>query len=134
MLDGLLSQPGMVALQSRLELLSAQRGAIADNLANVDTPGYKPIVARYASAPGGFGASFATALASAGGSGGGGAAGAPGSIVFVRETGVTMRADGNGVGVDSEMARLARTQLWYASDARVLQMDFQRLLVAVRGG
>jgi flagellar basal-body rod protein FlgB len=128
-LDRLFDQPGTVALERRLELLDARRGAIAANLANAETPGYQPITARLAD---GFGAILAGRLGAPGARAESlGSLSSPVAIAYVPETAGTILPNGNGVDVDAEMARLAQTQLWYAAGARQLQLGFERLRTAI---
>jgi flagellar basal-body rod protein FlgB len=127
-LDGLFDSPGALALERRLALLDAQRGAIAANLANADTPGYRPVTAVWSD---GFAPVLGRQLRLGETPGAGSGTPAAVSVAYVPESPGPMKPDGNGVDVDAEMARLARTQLWYSAGSRLLQLDFQRLRTAI---
>lgn len=120
MLEGLFDQPGMAALERAVHLLDARRSAIAANLANADTPGYRPVDVTFAQ-------TFDRVRLGTGAQGGDG-------LRFVAEAPGRMRLDGNGVDVDAEMARLSETVLWYAAASRLLGHAFDRLQAAIQGG
>lgn len=52
----------------------------------------------------------------------------------IREQGRAVRADGNNVDIEREMALLAANQIWYGSLTRQVQDHFQRLRVAITEG
>lgn len=53
---------------------------------------------------------------------------------LARDTGTTMRNDGNNVDPDREMAELARTQLVYQALTRVVSDRYRRLRAVVQQG
>jgi flagellar basal-body rod protein FlgB len=91
------------SLEVALRGASARQGTLANNLANVNTPGFKRSDVRFEDA-------LANALDST--------SRTPGSVGAVRPTTVqdqdtTMRADGNNVDVDRENVELAKTHIIY---------------------
>ncbi|HHV58586.1 MAG TPA: flagellar basal body rod protein FlgB [Firmicutes bacterium] len=96
-----------------LDWAALRQRAIANNLANVDTPGYKredvafPEALRRAQAGGGRPLALAVT--------------APGHLTppaeegwaVVRDTGTTLRNDGNNVDIEAEAAELAKNALYY---------------------
>ena len=113
-------------LSKDLDGLWTRQQAISDNIANVDTPGYKSKVV-----------SFEQQLRSV-----------LESSDSQRETtrrikdtrasvsvsdALTLRADGNNVDVESENTELARTQINYLYSLRELSDHFTRLRYAING-
>ncbi len=113
-----------------------QHAAIANNIANVNTPGYQR-----------QSVSFKDALAAAGGENSGddtltlstdddrqfGAADAAGTFnpgVQVDQTD-QMRADGSNVDVDQEMAQLSQNSGYSQTMSQLLQVQFARLREAI---
>lgn len=99
------------ALQVALRGLSARQRVIADNVANVDTPGFKASEVR-------FEAELRRALASRV---------QPAAVKLVEIsptvvplTGTTVRADGNNVDIERELLLLTETSLRYGAVARTL--------------
>ena len=97
-----------LALERAIQGSSLRHQAIAQNLANVNTPGYRRQDVDFHSAlqaamPGGTEAVAATPIAAA------------------VDPAAPMRADGNSVDVDSEAANLAKNALEYEALAQVLR-------------
>ncbi|HEY8552576.1 MAG TPA: flagellar basal body rod protein FlgB [Thermaerobacter sp.] len=138
-------------LAAALEVLSLRQRLLAQNVANAETPGYK----RYDVD---FGRALAAALGSmetgAGGTGGArapargrlpltvthpdhqagrSAAGGLWQAVY-RETGTSLRNDGNNVDLDAEMARLAETGLHYQALVRQLSDRIALLRTVIAEG
>lgn len=126
-----------LALRSALDGTVLRHRAIAENLANVDTPGYKRLEVE-----------FATALKAAVSAaeqpreplvrtderhfpgGGGGSLGAQPAVFRVGET--TGRADGNNVDPDAELTKLAENTLLYNALTQVLgrRLAMQRFVLS----
>lgn len=102
-------------LETGLQLSARQNGLIAENLANIDTPGYQPREM-----------SFATALQQAVANGG--------SL----PTGVTQTAirrnDGNGVDLDTEMTQLTKSGLRYQFLSSELRDRYHQYRMTIEGG
>ncbi|HHW15644.1 MAG TPA: flagellar basal body rod protein FlgB [Firmicutes bacterium] len=126
-----------LALQRALDGTVLRHRAIAENLANVDTPGYKRLEVE-------FSAALKAALAAGERNDeplartdrrhlpgtGGGPVGAEPAVFRVRET--TGRADGNNVDPDAELARLAENTLLYNALTQVLgrRLAMQRFVLS----
>jgi len=117
--------PGMQALMASVEVLTARQRAIAQNVANVDTPGYQAVDVN-------FPAAMAQALAQQTAPGSLGVAN-PASMPLIGNPGV-MRVDGNGVDVDKQMVEIAQTSTWYAAASQDLQLQMQLLKTAASDG
>lgn len=134
-----LIDPATRVLTGALDGLAIREQAIASNLANVDTPGYRAqsidfeselAAAMASTGVTGMNPPTAGPTAAAGpqrtsplhlvgtGTGLGTAAGIGGTTSVPQ--GVQTRVDGNSVDVDSDMTALAETQLKYAAVSRML--------------
>ena len=102
-----------------LELTTAREQTVADNMANVDTPGYHT-----------RDINFQQALESADS----GFAGASLAPRIVPVNGLMERPDGNNVDIDREGMMLAKSQLEYQLGAGLVKDRFHQLLSAINGG
>lgn len=111
-----------------LEFLWAKQLTIANNLANVDTPGYK---SKYVT----FEDEFQNRLKLASASGN--VARTRGiinnSYYTVNETESSARLDENNVNADAEEVEMARAQLQYQYVLNAINSDFSRLRSVIRG-
>ncbi len=105
-------------LHRSMDLRLARQNLISSNLANVDTPGYLPRDLD-------FHATLEAVLEGAGE--------APSPEVFTDPT-VTPGADGNGVDLDREMARLASNGLMYSASVRIHGRRVRLLKAAITEG
>lgn len=138
MLDKLFGKNGEV-MASALDGLSLRQKAIAENVANADTPHYKR-----------FEVAFEGALAKAAGrmdaSAVPMAATHPGhfrvdgpqsladfQVSVTRSNEVTMRNDGNNVDIDAEMTRLAQANVTYNAIADLMKRKMTGLQSVIRG-
>lgn len=110
----------LALLGRALSAAALRQAAIAHNLANIATPGFK----RYRVE---FEAELAQALAA----GGTGLEVAP---AVVREEATAGRPDGNNVDLELEMVRLAENQIWHAALVRQVSDHLARLRLAVFEG
>jgi len=133
-------------LQAGLTGLGQRQRALAENVANADTPHYKRFEVSYeAQLQAAYEGSHAAPLAvthpghlSLGPSGVGPAgAGSQGLAQFQpelrRATDSTMRNDGNNVDIDVEMTRLAQTSLTYSAVADLMKRKMTGLKDVIRG-
>lgn len=104
------------ALQKYLDLASNQMKLTAENMANVDTPGYKTQGFDFAS-------EFSRALDT---SGGNTPAVSVGSV-----DGLTARPDGNNVSLDREGMQLAKSQLEFRTGVSLLRSQYTRVMDAI---
>lgn len=123
-------------LARALEAASLRQEAIAHNLANVDTPGYKAVEVSFedqlkrALAQGDPLPMRTTRPQHAVRS----ASVASVSPAFVRRTGTVSRADGNNVDPEAEMAALAENQLMYSALTRLVSEKYSLLKYAISEG
>ncbi len=136
MLDQLFSNDTFVALQKGLDASSLRQQVIANNVANINTPGYKKqdvsfedefkhaIDNKYDARmyqtdprhlPGG------SSLTSVG--------------IKVNTIGATsMRYDGNNVDIDEEMSKMAENSIRYNAMAQLMSGRFSTLKTVINGG
>ena len=104
------------ALQRYLDLASAQMRLTAENMANVDTPGYRT-----------QGFDFAREFSRAIGTAGSIAVGLQASAV----DGLPARPDGNNVSLDREGIELAKAQLEFRTAVSLLKTEYTRIMDAI---
>ena len=102
-----------------LDVAALRQDVIAQNVANVNTPGYSTM-----------GVSFEDALKESLNSG---ARGPLASPEVAPATGGTPRADGNNVDIDLEMARLQKNAIYFEVYAQMLANDLAQMRSAIRG-
>jgi flagellar basal-body rod protein FlgB len=122
-------------LTTALRGYNARNTAIANNIANADTPGYKR---QDVSFEGALADAVAEDRARQGGGGlvGAGAAGRATDSVAPAVSSVdvsTMRVDGNGVDPDDEMARLSANALADQTVVSLLDKRFGQFMTAITG-
>lgn len=106
-------------LERGLEASSLRHRVLANNIANVNTPGFKRSRVE-------FEAKLAEALR-----GNQTEVEAP---EVVQETNSLARPDGNNVDIELEMSQLAENQIWHAALVRQLSDHFARLRTVVYDG
>jgi flagellar basal-body rod protein FlgB len=123
------------ALQNALDYGSAQISAIANNMSNVNTPGYKR-----------KDVSFSQALDDASGDLTNvnmqktdprhlDIEDTPAqSFTYVTDSSGSMRVDGNNVDIDAESSRLAAASIYYQGAAQLMQGQFAGLKYVISGG
>jgi flagellar basal-body rod protein FlgB len=122
--------PFVDGLRTALDLYSARHRVIAENIANVETPGYRArdldfraaLARAFAPLESGAGGE-ATAIAELGGA-------AP-QVIVDRST--PIKVDGNSVDVDTEMARLSENALRITALSRMLARQYAVLKSAIDG-
>jgi flagellar basal-body rod protein FlgB len=141
-----ISDPTIRALDGGLRGLTARQRTIASNIANIDTPGFKPtsvdfesaLAANWAQEQEAPGAGAASTDASAGmlrtdprhfAIADPAAAGAS-----VNAASANARNDGNVVDLETEMSALMETGIRYGSLSRMLQGKFGQLRDVISGG
>lgn len=113
-------QDALSAQSEALVLRAVRQQAIASNIANVDTPGYKAVDFDFARA-------LQAAIARSRG------APAPGAPVMQPQIASQPAADGNTVEMDAERARFADNAVRYEAALRALNGQIRMLLDAIRG-
>ena len=101
-----------------LDLATSQAKLTAENMANVDTPGYK---AR--------GIDFESEMRAAMGDVEEGRTPRPAHVKF--EEGLIARPDGNNVSMDRESLNLAESQLKFKTGVAVLRQQYQMVMDAI---
>jgi flagellar basal-body rod protein FlgB len=104
------------ALAKYLDLASDQMKLTAENMANVDTPGYKTQGFDFAG-------EFSRAL--------GTPASTPAAVNVSDVDGLTARPDGNNVSMDREGMQLAKTQLEFRAGISLLKSEYSRMMSAI---
>jgi flagellar basal-body rod protein FlgB len=124
MIEGLFSQPNYLMAKKSLDAIELRREAIACNIANLETPGYK----RVDLAP-----SFNTELERAC------ATRDPHRIAALRPqiatdtSAVAQSRDGNTVSLESELLQLNKNTLAHALEAQLVTGSLVRLKLAITG-
>ncbi len=112
----LLDTQNLHLLHRYLDLASFRQGLIAENLANIDTPGYRTRDID-------FSRELNSALAN------------PEHRPRPSEpAGLLQRPDGNNVGLDREGLLMAKTQLQFRTAVQLLRSEFRRLQTAIQEG
>jgi flagellar basal-body rod protein FlgB len=102
-----------------LDLATSQAKLTAQNMANVDTPGYRAVGIDFES-------EMRRAISDA-------AAGEDAQPAHVRfEDGLVARPDGNNVSMDRESLNLAEEQLKYRTGIALLKQQYQMTMDAIR--
>jgi len=124
----ILNNTSYAVMQKSLDAVWLRQQVIADNIANIDTPGYKSKTVQ-------FEALLKQALA---GDSGRLEEMAAASVLpepqILESAGSAIRADGNNVDVDGENIQLVRTQLQYEYMTRKISDEFSRLRYAISEG
>jgi flagellar basal-body rod protein FlgB len=112
------------ALSTGLQGAEQRQRAIAQNLANINTPGYKRWEV-------GFDRAVQQALE---GSNSADPAGRTREISWSRDNSTSNRPDGNNVDLDAELALMSENSLYQRTLVRLLSGKLQRLKTAIRRG
>ncbi len=115
----LFTTPLIGLLSQALGLTSQRQTLISQNIANVDTPGYRTRDLD-------FGRELQRALT---------VNDEPSAAPIVREVpGLIDRPDGNNVNIDRESLLMAQNQLQFQTEVALLRSEFSRLQMAINGG
>ena len=124
MIDALFSDPNYLAGKKTLDAIALREQAIASNIANLETPGYK----RVDLAP-----SFETELNRACASGDAQQIAALKPALAPDPNAVPNSRDGNTVNFESEMLQLNKNTLANAVESQVLSYSLMKLQLAITG-
>jgi flagellar basal-body rod protein FlgB len=122
-------------LQNGLNASWLKNEVISNNIANVDTPGFKTSHVRFedlmAEASGAGSGGFSMVVTNAGHIGG--ATGALSDIEpqIVKDESTTTRLDGNNVNIDNEMVELAKNSINYYTTVSKINSEFRKLDTAI---
>jgi flagellar basal-body rod protein FlgB len=124
MIEGLFNQPCYLAAKKTLDAVAVRQEAIANNIANLETPGYK----RVDLAPN-FRSELDHACAS----------GDPQQIAALKPslaedtTAVASSKDGNTVSLENEMMQLNQNTMTHTLETQMLSSMLMRLKMAITG-
>jgi flagellar basal-body rod protein FlgB len=124
MIDALFNQPDYLAAKKQLDAIALRQNAIASNIANLETPGYK----RLDVAPA-FNSQLERACA----------ARDPQQIaalqpqLAVDASAPTVSPDGNTVNLESELLAMNKNSLANTLQTQLITTDFYRLRMAITG-
>ena len=124
MIDALFNQPDYLAAKKQLDAIALRQDAIASNIANLETPGYK----RLDVAPA-FNSELERACA----------ARDPQQIaalnpqLAVDPNAVAVSPDGNTVNLESELLEMNKNSLAGTLQTQLITTDFYRLRMAITG-
>jgi len=124
MIDGLFSQTNYIAAKKLLDATVLRHEAIASNLANIETPGYK----RLDVAP-----AFNTELQRALSTGQRDQLAAVQPKLIVDPQAAARGPDGNSVQLESELAHLNQNTLAHALETQMITGSLLRLRLAITG-
>ena len=127
--------PTINALQQALNTGSARIQAIANNMANVNTPGYKRKDVSFSDSLDDAQNDLQTVTLKKTDPRHMDTDDSPPSTVnFITDNSGSMRADGNNVDIDAESSRLAAASIYYQGAAQLMQNQFSGLKYVITGG
>lgn len=122
-------------LQAGLQAAQLRHDVIANNIANIDTPGFKQSRVEFES--------YMRKALEGGGGGFEAKRTRPEHLSFdeeaaagprvVLDDSTTMRMDGNNVDIDRQMAEMAKNNIWFGTMAVKLSGELTRLKIAIDG-
>lgn len=124
MIDAIFNQPGYVAAKKALDEVSLRQEAIANNLANLETPGYK----RIDIAP-----QFQSELEKACNAGNSQEIAALQPTLTQDLTAVPSSKDGNTVHLENELMQLNQNEITHALETQMVGSMLSRMRLAITG-
>ena len=124
MVEALFSQPDYLAAKKTLDAVALRQEAIASNIANVETPGYKRLD---------LASSFQTALESACASRDGQQIASLEPALAPDPNAVPLGRDGNTVNLEQEMAQMTQNTLVHSLETQLVSNTLMRLRMAISG-
>ena len=118
----LIDTPTLRSLTQAVNLTLLRQRLVSENIANIDTPGYRTRDVDFTS-------ELRRAMSEGEAEG---AAGQPVLAHVVR--GLEELPDGNNVSIDRESLLMAQNQLQFQAEVAVLRSEFSRLQLAINGG
>ena len=122
MIEQLFSGANYQATKQLLDAATLRHEALAANIANVETPGYKRV-----DLPKEFSHEFAAHLR------GGGGAGAPAPLIAEDASATARRKDGNNVQLDKELLAMSKNEAEYDTLAEFVSGSIKQLRLAITG-
>lgn len=134
MVKSILSSPQEVVLERALAAAALRHKVISNNIANVNTPGFKrsdvvfedKLTAAMSAPPSALARTHAKHMAGRPGAGAGPS--------VVTDTATSLRTDGNNVDIDAEMAGIAKNTIYYDAVAQQLGRHFSNLKSVISEG
>ena len=124
MIDALFNQPSYLAAKKELDAVALRQQAIASNIANLETPGYK----RIDIAP-----SFNAELQRACSAGDSGQIAALQPKLEVDPNAVPVSPDGNTVSLEDELLKMNENSLANTLETQLVSNNLYRLRMAITG-
>ncbi len=124
MIDALFNQPNFLIANKALDAVVLREGAIANNIANLETPGYK----RIDIAP-----SFEEELQRAAASGNASQINAVEPKLALDPTATATSLDGNNVHLESELMQMNQNAMTHALETQLISGMFSRMQMAITG-
>src|ERR1700739_3012566 len=124
MIDALFNQPNYLAAKQTLDAVVMREGAIANNIANLETPGYK----RMDLAP-----AFEAELAKAVGSGDAQQISQLKPTLAVDPNAVPSSRDGNTVHLEDELMQMNQTAVMHSLETQLVSGMLSRMQMAITG-
>ena len=124
MIEGLFNQPSYLAAKKTLDAVAVRQEAIANNIANLETPGYK----RVDLAP-----NFRAELDRACASGDSKQIAALKPSLAIDANAVANSRDGNTVSLENEMMQLSQNAMTHTLETQMLSGMLMRLKMAITG-
>jgi flagellar basal-body rod protein FlgB len=124
MIDALFNSSGYLAAKKSLDAVALRREAIANNIANLETPGYR----RVDLAP-----SFQAELAKACSTGDARQVAALKPTLAADPNAIPSSKDGNTVNLENEMLQLTQTTVEHALQAQLISGRLLKLKLAITG-
>jgi flagellar basal-body rod protein FlgB len=124
MIEGLFNQPSYLAAKKTLDAVAVRQEAIANNIANLETPGYKRVD---------LSPSFRTELDRACASGDPKQIAALKPTLSIDTTAVASSLDGNSVSLENEMMQLNQNAMTHTLETQMVSTMLMRLKMAITG-
>lgn len=124
MIEGLFNQPNYLAAKKTLDAAALRQEAINNNLANLETPGYK----RVDLAP-----SFEKELEKATASNDGQQISSLNPSLAVDATAKTASKDGNTVNLEQELMRMNQNAMTHSLETQMVSNMLAKMRLAIRG-
>ncbi len=122
MIESLFSSTNYQAAKQLLDVATVRHEALATNLANLETPGYKRV-----DLPKDFSAEFAARLRA------GELASAPAAKITEDLTSTSQRKDGNNVELDKELLSMSKNSAEYDTLTEFVSGSIKQLRMAITG-
>jgi flagellar basal-body rod protein FlgB len=124
MIDGLFNQPSYLAAKKTLDAVAVRQEAIANNIANLETPGYKRVD---------LSPNFRAELDRACASGDAKQIAALKPSLAVDSSAVANSRDGNTVSLENEMMQLSQNAMTHTLETQMVSSMLMRIKMAITG-